>query len=83
MKTLKNGFKILTDGETLPPETPAILAAQPPDGGQYESEYVGDAGGTIATCQQYMAELKTDPEWAGWNFQIWADDGDGCYCVLI
>jgi len=62
-----------------------IIAACPPDGGQFETEYCGDERyESLSACTraiQWLADESGD-DWDGWMFEVWMDtDGNYAPCM--
>ena len=68
--------------ETITEETICCVQARKP-GGDWDADYVGAGDMPLREARQYVAELRRDPDWAGWELRIVTDNDDGVMMVEV
>lgn len=66
----------------------AIIEAQAPDGGQWDSDLVGSESMSYAEAREYVAaavagQSQDDSDWSGYSLRIVVEDEDGCYRLVV
>lgn len=84
MKHMRDGRMILDESDTaaLSSDTRAIIEANNPETGDWDSDYVSGTSMTLNEAREYLSELRNDPEWNGWMLRIVVEI-DNCYCGII
>ena len=65
--------------------TAAIIEARNPEEGhtEWDSDYVSNVSMTVAEARVYLAAMRKDEMWAGWQLRIVAASDAGRYRLIL